>query len=418
MHARDPIGDQIHLLLACGGLVCLFGPVTVTEIAFAPLLVFFVIRVVNTFPIWIHGFGQPMVLIILLLGAWMACSLSWSGDGAKGWAEISELRWFLVAGLLFPVIEKRIYLIISMCIGVAIAQLAQIADAFDGFGIAVLAELVENHEGRIAGWWHPVVGGTILVGALGMHLPAAIWGAGRLRLFGLAGSVTTGTGIVATGTRGALAAAIVLIVFTSIFAVVSKRARLKRMLPAILIGITLIGVSSWLMRSSISTRLDETRTEINAIMDGDYDSYSGLKVQMWSQAIQAIETKPLLGVGAGGYPSWVQEQSGRLVHDHAHNGLLHVWTTLGLVGVFIWAALIFVIARGAWNLRSSRSGSVYQIGPFFSIIGLLLASMTDTVQINTQTAAMLAVLASICLAVLPRSTAQTTGLSGKDQSSG
>ena len=57
----------VMLILGVLGLICLFGPITMTEIAMIPLFVFFFVRVVNTFPIWIHGFGQPSVLVSIAL---------------------------------------------------------------------------------------------------------------------------------------------------------------------------------------------------------------------------------------------------------------------------------------------------------------------------------------------------------------
>ncbi len=403
MHQRDSIGDRVHVIFACFGLIAMFGPVTLTEIAFAPLMVFFFVRVLNTFPVWIHGFGQPVVLAVLALAGWMMLSLRWSGDPAHGWDEISELRWFVLVGLIFPAIEKRKVLIAAMCIGIAIAQLAQILDAFDGFGIEPLASLVQNHPGRIAGWWHPVVGGSILVGALGLHLPAALIGTGRSRVFGVLGSSAIIVGIIATGTRGAWIASVLLIVLSVLIGAITRRIRWKRVL--ILAGalVVLAIVAAMLMGDGLRDRLDETRTELAQIMDGQYDSYTGLRIRMGQVALEAGVEHPLVGVGAGGYQHWSNEQYPESkVHAHAHNSLLQIWSTLGIVGVVLWTIVLIAMLRASWRIWDQRDEGLYGIGPMFAILGLILASLTDSIELNTQTAAMLGALAALSPAYRPR----------------
>ncbi|MBL4699009.1 MAG: O-antigen ligase family protein [Phycisphaerales bacterium] len=403
MHQRDAIGDRIHLIFACLGLVCLFGPVTLTEIGFGPLAVFFVVRVINTFPVWIHGFGQPIVLAAIALCSWMMLSLLWSGNPALGWGEISELRWFVLVGLLFPVIEHRTKLIAAMCVGIAIGQLAQVADAFDGFGIEPIAKHVENHQWRIAGWWHPVVGGTLLVGALGLHLPAALFGIGRSRVFGVLGSGAVVIGIVATGTRGAWIAAALLVVFAVLFVAFTKRIRRRSVLVSGAIAALIVLIAGVVMRDAIQTRFDETRTELNEIANGQLDSYTGLRVQMAKAAFDAGVAHPLIGVGAGGFQNWAIEQNpDSAVHAHAHNSVLQVWSTLGVIGLGLWVLIFIIMIRSGWRIWDRKSEGVYGLAPMFAIIGLLLASLTDSIEINTQSAAMLAALAALSPSYCPK----------------
>lgn len=406
MHLQDSIGDRIHLLLACLGLLIFFGPVTVSELAFAPLAVFFVVRVLNTLPIWIHGFGQPIILAAIVLLGWMMFSLLWSGDPTQGWSEIGELRWFVLVGFFFPIIERRSVLIGALCIGLAIGQLGQVADAFDGFGIAWLATLVENHPGRVGGWWQPVVGGTMLVGGLGLHLPAAFFGIGRTRILGMLGSATIGIGILATGSRGAWIAALLLIVFCFVFGLFAKWIKWKRVVLISAVASIVLGAGAFVMRDGLQARLDETKIELNEIMEGQYDSYTGQRIRMGKVAIAGIKEHPIIGVGAGNYQDWGNEHDpDQGIFAHAHNGLLHLWSTLGFVGVLIWTAILSIMLRSAWRFRNidqaQMSNGFYTVGPFFAICGLMLASITDVVQLNTQTAAMLGILAALSPSICP-----------------
>ena len=406
MHRLDSIGDRIYLILACLGLMVFFGPVTVSELAFAPLVVFFIVRVVNTFPVWIHGFGQPIVLAVIVLMGWMMLSLLWSGDRPHGWSEIGELRWFLLVGFFFPIIEHRVVLIRALCIGLAIGQLGQVADAFNGFGIGWLESLVENHPGRIGGWWHPVVGGTMLVGGLGLHLPAALFGTGRARIFGILGSGMISLGILATGSRGAWIASVLLVLFCVGFGLIARWIRWKRVFLIAAIGSVVLGAGAFTIREGLQSRINETRVELNEIMDGQYDSYTGKRIRMGKVAIEGIKEHPIIGVGAGNFQHWGNDHDpDQGIFAHAHNGLLHIWSTLGLVGVLVWSVVLGIMLRSAWRFRevdrAQISDHIYSVGPFFAICGLMLATITDVVHINTQSAAMLGILAGLSPSICP-----------------
>ena len=403
MHQRDAIGDRIHLFFACFGMIALFGPVTLTEIAFAPLAVFFVVRIFNTFPVWIHGFGQPSVLVALALGVWMMITLSWSPDRAHGWGEIGELRWFLLVGFIFPVIEHRKYLIWSMCIGVVIGQLAQVADAFDGFNILWLARLVENHPNRISGWWHPVIGGDLLVAAIGLWIPPALCAQGRTKIIAWLGLIGSSLALIATGTRGAWIAGMILITLSLLAAAGKGVVTKKQLLVVFAIALAMVGLAWIVIPDVFESRISETKGEIHEMLNGQYDSYSGIRVQMAQTAIDEIIEHPLVGVGAGGYQQWsIDHNPESAVHAHAHNSVLQIWSTLGVVGVLLVGALIFAILRGAWLSWDRVRDGLWGLSPMVAFAGLLLASMSDSIQINTQSAAVLGALAALSPAYRPK----------------
>lgn len=405
MHRRDGVGDRIHLLFACLGLIFLFGPVTVTEIAFAPLAVFFFIRVLNTFSLWIHGFGQPTVLIAIALACWMMISLNWTPDSANGWDEISELRWFLLVGFVYPVIEHRKLLIFSMCIGIGFGMFAQLFDAFDGFGVSWIADLVENHPNRIAGWWHPVVGGGVFVAALGICIPPAFAGEGRTKILSRAMLILSGASLIATGTRGAWIAGFVLVLLSILYVIVTHKINKKQVALIALVSVGLITIAAVMLPDSVQSRINETRDEIQEFFDGRFDSYSGIRVQMAQTAIEEIANNPIVGVGAGGYQQWaINENPESVVHAHAHNGVLQIWSTLGVVGVTLWGMLLISMLRGAWLSWDRVRDGIWGLSPLVAILGFMFASITDSIHINTQTAAMLGALAALCPAYRPNMT--------------
>ncbi len=313
--------------------------------------------------------------------------------------------------------DRRSWLIAAIMAGFIAGNAAQFAHWIGHeSGIAWLEWRRPEGEIRFSGWWDPAVGGSLLVGALGLHLPLALMGRARLRIIGVAGAAVTLLGILATGTRGAWLAAGALLVFVAAVAIVRRvRARAAPVRPrSILIGVVvvaIIGAAAWLtVGDAIARRAAETRDEIGAAFKGDYSSYTGQRVLMARWAVQAVRAAPLHGLGAGGYGAWAEERAradefevrADWRYPHAHNALLHIAATSGLIGLLIAGAVVVVALRGSFHrdqLAPGGMGSV-QAGPAFALCGLLLVSAFDTVHVNAQTAAMLMTLCALSL--LPR----------------
>jgi O-antigen ligase len=404
MHTRDAIGDKVHLGFALFWCVLLFSPQSVMQIAAIPLVVFFFVRVINTFPLWIHGFGQPAMLAALALASWMGITLLWSPDRVLGADEIAQLRWFAAIGVLYPAIRSRRLLIYAMLVGYASMMIAQIFDAFDGFGNRTLYKFFWHESNRISGWTHPVVAGSMFVAGLGLVLPAALFDQ-RRRVLWIIASVLMCVSIFATGSRGAWIATIPLVLTILAFGFITKRLNRRVLLGVLSVGIASIAIVSLAAGDNIKQRANEARIEISEALQGNYNSHTGARIRMAQLAIETTIQHPIVGVGAGGYKhdANARDDTDSFIHDHAHNTPLQLSATTGLVGVLLAAALFVTLVRNAHSYAKHSKTSGFALGPMFAIIGLLCVSMTDTVLINTQTAALLATLAALSPAYVPRS---------------
>jgi len=413
MHQRDRIGDRIHLVLACIAMIGIAGPVSVVDIAVLPMVGFFVVRTFNTFPVWIHGFGQPFILVSLALASLLAMSLLWSPDIGAGLEHLSELRWLMLLGFVFPVIEHRRVLIACLCLGYVIAYGAQVVDAFDGFGNPWLAERLWHEPNRISGWWGPAVGGSMLVGALGLHLPAAVMGRGRGRIVGVAGALVTIAALIASGTRGAWIAAVVLVVIAVIVAGMVGKLKGRTLMIGGALLVVVIGAMAMLRGDAILHRFDNARQEIARAVDGDTASPTGARISMGHQALLAGARHPIRGLGAGGFGPLMVQRTADDTDDqaHPHSTLLRLWSEHGIPGVLIGTLLGAVLLVNGWRCVPSEQRGTYQMGPFFAVIGLILVSAFDSVLINLNTLALIGVLAALCPAYLPRGQAERPSLS-------
>jgi hypothetical protein len=408
--------------VACGALwmAMVAAPTSFVEIGGIPLLLVSVARARATGRALALFFQTPMWWLLLAWATWQGISLLWSPDAAQGVDEITSMRWAWSLLLVFPLLRHRRALVAAMAAGFLAGNLSQVAHGLGGaLGVEWLR--FDRASMRNSGWWDPVVGGTLLVGALGLHLPAAMLGAGGAsvspvreglpRWAGVLGSAITLIAIFATGTRGAWLAGVGLVVIVGAVAIARAPGALSwRRMGMGFAGAAVVAIAAWLFAGeAIGGRVREARGEIARAMEGDYGTYTGQRILMAKWAAEAFGARPVGGVGAGGYKAWVWEkleaegvpESERGVGAHAHNMVLHVAATAGVAGVVVFA-LAWVVAVRAGVTQSSKfkvqSSKMegYDYGPACALVGLLLAGATDAVHVNAQTAAMWLALVSLC----------------------
>lgn len=402
MHRRDRVGDRLHLIFAMVAAAGLMGPTTAAEIAAAPLLVFFFVRVLNAGPTWVHGLGQPVVLGTLALAAWRALGLAWSPDRALGLDQMAPMRWVMLGVLIWPVIERRRWVVYALAAGFLAGNLSQVGHAV-GRAADVAWLTWPRLAHRNSGWWDPVVGGSLLTAALGLHLPVVLMGRGRARAAAITMALPTAGGLFATGTRGAWLASAALATMVLAVSLVVRRARTGRGLPAqtaVVGAVVALGAvaGAWIVAGdTVVTRATQARHEIAAALHGDYSSDTGRRLAMGMWAARAIGAHPVGGVGTGGYHAWVLGRDpGADVHDHAHNTALQLGATGGVVGLALGAFVVLAGVRGGLAGLDRETIGTYDGAPVFALAGLLLAGMFDVIDLNTQTAALLGLLLGLC----------------------
>lgn len=413
VYRKDRIGHWLHL--GCAMLWCFVAswPISFIELGAIPLWLVFAGRQHNIWRMWGHALLQPMTIALAAFAAWQAVTLTWSPDPREGLHELSSLRWVWTLAILWPVIDRRNYLIAAFAAGFACGHATQIVQAVEQ---AIGVDWIDfgRAPDRISGWWNAVVGGLILCAALGVHLPAAVMGRGRARAWAIAGSTASIAGILATGTRGAWIAGGALVVVVLLVAAVRAGGRAPGWRAAAIgLGVLLLaGGALWFgVGDSISRRYDRARDEVRAALEkGDYSSDTGARIQMAIWAIDAVREHPLGGVGAGGYRAWVRarldakgvDPSSRPLHTHAHSTPLHLAATTGIVGLVLMAGFVLAALRGAFAGLSRESLGTYAAGPGFALVGLLLVSAFDPIYLTTPTCAQWFLLCGLCTLSRPR----------------
>jgi O-antigen ligase len=405
----DPFGHWLHALLGAIGCFLICSPVSIIEFAWVPVALCFLVRFPRHFGT--HGplRRSPVAWCTLAWIAWQGLSTRWSLDRTLGVEEWGAVRFGVFVLLLWPVLDRRPWLIGGLALGMLAANLAQVSHAL-GVALDIPAMTFDRLPNRNSGWWQPVVGGTMLTAAVGLHLPAALTGKGRSRVFGILGTVSSVIGVAATGSRGAWLATGALLVFGVLWILRRSVGRGLRWGHAPLIAAVLVVLGAagyrtlWPgMRERAIEGVDEVR---RVAQSNDYSTYTGARILMAEWGAKAFAAHPVRGIGAGSFRPWVSEQmtaegkdpARNPAHAHCHNTFLQVAATTGIIGLLLFGSVVVLSVRGGFAPAAGDPGhelSGYAASPGFALVGMLLVTPVDVINVNAQTAGLFWILVAL-----------------------
>ncbi len=412
MHERDARGDPWHVLLGALWAALIVAPISVAEFSMIPLAVVWFARCFYAPRAMLLGFRLPSFLLLLLWGIYHAISLLWTRDLRIGLEQVGVLRFGLGIVLIFPALERRGVFIAALALGFLAGNASQVTQ-WIGERWQIPWLVLRQFEQRNGGWWGPAYGGELLVAALGLHLPVAAMGRGWTRVLGIVGALVTLAGMLATGTRAAWFAALML--GLCVLAVAAWRAGARRgRIVVVGVGVfALVLGGAWAVAGeSIGARLSQARRELHAaFVEHRYEGDDATRLAMARWALDAIAERPVLGMGAGGYSGYVRDTKQgegrpydefvRAGHGHGHNAVLHAWACGGLIGLGLTGLVLLGVGRSCVANLSRDELGTYGAGPAFALLGMVFLVPFDAIQANATTGKVLLALVALCPAWMP-----------------
>jgi len=186
----------------------------------------------------------------------------------------------------------------------------------------------------------------------------------------------------------------------------------------------------------IQSRLAEARREITqARKEHIYWTSTGLRLGLWTWAVEVWKSHPITGVGVGSFAHYCQQLdafqracrvaeqqsaievqasggdvTGRrgqrdakrltdlhihyMQRDHAHSTYLHTLASEGLVGLTLLLAVLVVIAR---QCLRDRFDHPYAIGMFFALLCWIIGAQFDCYELNGHQLGLLGLIAALTL---------------------
>jgi exopolysaccharide production protein ExoQ len=214
------------------------------------------------------------------------------------------------------------------------------------FGVLFRYPELPSQPGRFTWLYvHPVQAGMMLAIAV-IVLTTYLVGT-RIRrngpvwhpaVYGVLWLICTG-GLLATQTRGAVAGAVV-----GVVVVVLTRFRGIRRLEVVLVSCVGLAAVALVFSPEISAFFarGETTAQLETL---------NFRTDLWKQALEAVLQHPLYGYGLGASRGLFLDSTGL---GGGHNAVVNLLVDTGLLGTAVWLALLVVLGRTAFRIRTMR----------------------------------------------------------------
>ncbi len=296
---------------------------------------------------------DPIVGMILVIFAWSLIACSWSIDPWSGFLYSCTLGVMMIAYLgpacIFP-------------------DRAALHRAFGGLAIGscttmmiFLALLPQSAMGKLG-----TVKGNLAGTDSAIHLavPAvttlylASVATGKQKVIALAAVALLSVGTVMVASRSGIAALMIGVLFTQMFAA-SRKKPVVRLLGVALTLFAAVQVAESLSDADIQGRFDQTAnadTDLNTALTG--------RLTLWTVASTMIQRNPAIGIGTGAFAadfdSYLDSANMgagmRGKQLGTHNIILRVAAENGLPAGLLFVAFLLMLLRAAWQERWEGAG--------------------------------------------------------------
>jgi hypothetical protein len=282
-----------------------------------------------------HRLGNPLTVPALAFVAWTLMSAAWSAVPVKALVDAGQRLEFTVLGVALiaalPLDGRHIrrtlagFVVGATALGMATVVVGFAEHRF--IGVYPLG-IHKNAAGSLLSY------GLLSVIGLRLAVPR-----GTIDRWLIAASLVVATGLVFTGSRGALVGTLVA---GATMAVLRRRHLLWPVA-----SITVVTVALFLLVLPPDTLADQ------AGFDERYSTAS-VRADTWGEGVRAIAADPVLGVGAGNFIARIDGQD---FQADPNNVFLLTWAETGLPGLLLLLWLFGTCLRLAWRNALAATGS-------------------------------------------------------------
>lgn len=111
----------------------------------------------------------------------------------------------------------------------------------------------------------------------------------------------------------------------------------------------------------------------------DSSNSTQYRVEMWAEGLDMVKQDPVFGIGRGNFRAYTS----KLI---AHNSAVEIGGEMGLVGLFLWFAMIYVAVKSlvlAWKRTEDPKDRDFYVAMILAILGYLISAMFVTLEYET-----------------------------------
>jgi len=184
----------------------------------------------------------------------------------------------------------------------------------------------------------------------------------------------------------------------------------------------MVGIVAWLGYTKVDVvhyRIDSVLSDLTAYSNGNKDTSTGLRLQLYLAAIHLFIEHPIFGIGPGEFPQIMPSLAagGMLTPlgsaagtSEVHNEILHKCAETGLVGLTAILSVYFVPSIIFWRTSQSAESSI-RIASFMGlclVIGFFIFGLTVEIFDLKMTATFFSLTLAILMAAATNKASLTT----------
>ena len=314
----------------------------------------------------LSSFNDVRVFAVFLFWLWIAFSMSWSDAPImERLGEFWSWRKLILVPICFTLFERDADKRLLMVVIVAVCSIYMVATWLGYFNLVELDRVpkhyLENHATQ-----------GVLFGASSLFCVLLAWQNPKWKstcLFVLlvAGFIANIL-LISTGRSGYL----FLVVISGFSAFFWAKNQFKARVLSLLIGLGAVCIilATLFINETTRREINTAFTDIETAYTSEQLTSLGIRIVMWSNSLELIQNKPLLGSGAGGYKydygALVADQDGwrSKVIDDPHQQYLHIAAEHGLIGL-----LFFILAFSSWLFSKIPGTQIFYVAGIAVLLG-------------------------------------------------
>jgi O-antigen ligase len=176
----------------------------------------------------------------------------------------------------------------------------------------------------------------------------------------------------------------------------------------IVAGISLAVLVLLFLSPTVQSRVQQVVLDIQAYRNMNVNTSNGLRIHMWSSALQSFAQHPWMGTGTGGYQhalaqyngSWIAPQFRKF--DHPHNSLLYMLSSFGIPGLLVIIWMFWFLIKYSWLNKDTLAGRIL----FLYTVIMIVGSLSETQIVTFSTGSILAILTGFLAWLYPMAQAR------------
>jgi O-antigen ligase len=111
----------------------------------------------------------------------------------------------------------------------------------------------------------------------------------------------------------------------------------------------------------------------------DSQNSTQYRVEMWAEGLEMMKHNPLFGIGRGNFKAYTS----KLI---AHNSFVEIGGETGIVGLFIYTALVYLCLKSCLHARahfSDQHNKDFALAAALALVGYLISAMFVTLEYET-----------------------------------